>query len=191
MLKTDVVPNLQLIKVRGHFAWPALIFKSWVSLSSHLKDFVLFSFLIEQWAPFCKGFCMPWIPVMSWQAQMSSYAWVFFSRSMVDTSLRSEQKVNESKTKKFNLKSATHLYTWWENPYIFPFFSFSPLHVEKYYTYVNIVLILKINNEGKAYLNQSKDSVSQTRFKWKGNQTSLFLALLERYLLFHPRRSPC
>lgn len=79
---------------------------------------------------------------------------------MVDMSLRSEQKVKESKTKKSNLESATHLSTWRENPYLFPFISFSSLHVEKYYTCVNIGLIPKTNNEGKAYLRQNKDSNS-------------------------------
>lgn len=136
VLKMDVMPNLQLSKVWEHFVWPVLIFKSWVLLSSYLNNFMLFSFLIQQWAPFCKGFCMLWRPMMSWQAQVTSYVWVFFSRSMVDMSLRSEQKVKESKTKKFNLESATYLSTRWENPYVFPFLSFSPLHVEKYYTSV-------------------------------------------------------
>lgn len=42
-----------------------------------------------------------WMAMISWQAQVTSYVWVFFSRRMVDMSLRWEQKVKESKTKKF------------------------------------------------------------------------------------------
>lgn len=83
VLKMEVTPNLQLIEMCGHLAWPALIFKSRVLLSSHLDDFVLFTFLTQQWAPLCNGLHMPRIPTTVWQAQGTSYVWVFFSRRMV------------------------------------------------------------------------------------------------------------
>lgn len=82
-LKIGVMPNLQLIEVWGHLAWPALIFKGWGLLSSHLDGFMLSTFPVQQWAPLRNTLHIPRKPMMGWQAQWAPFVWVFFSRSTV------------------------------------------------------------------------------------------------------------
>lgn len=73
VLKMEVMPNLQLQEMWGHLVRCASIFKSWVLLSSPRDDSVLFTFLTQQWAPLCKGLCIPRKSMMGGQAQGTSY----------------------------------------------------------------------------------------------------------------------